>query len=76
MPFKPEVKVVNNGGKWSQNALVFATREEAEASARDLFDRWTATEDHRAVEVDDTHVVNYRWVDGHLEHIGPREPSE
>lgn len=61
MSFKPEVLVQ---GQWSQNALVFATREEAETSARDLFYRWTLCADHRAVE--STDPVNYSLVDGAL----------
>lgn len=44
--FKPEVLV---GGKWSSNALRFATFEEALNSARDLMGRWMAVEDARAV---------------------------
>jgi hypothetical protein len=64
MSWKPEVFVE---GKWSRNALVFATKEEAEASAFNLFSRWMLTEDHRAVEVDEP--VNYRWHDGRLVHI-------
>lgn len=49
MSWKPEVFVE---GKWSQNALVFATCEEAQRSAAALFDRWTLCEGWRAVEVE------------------------
>lgn len=62
MSFKPEVLV---DGKWCRNGLVFATREEAEANAKDLMGRWINVDDTRAVEVDDK--VNYRWVEGKLE---------
>ena len=55
MSFKPEVMVE---GKWSQNGLAFATKEEAEESARSLMDRWFAVNDYRAVESDQP--VNYR----------------
>lgn len=61
MAWKPEVFVE---GKWQQNALVFATRQEAEERARDLFTRWTLCENSRAVEVDA--VVNYRYENGKL----------
>ena len=54
MSWKPEVKV---GGNWEHSSLVFATKEEAEGSARDLFRRWTACDEHRAVESADP--VNY-----------------
>lgn len=68
MGWKPEVQVVGNGGKWSQNGLVFATKEEAERSAFSLMMRWTAVEDYRAVEVDE--AANYRLVDDRQEFIG------
>lgn len=61
MSWKPEVKV---DGQFCQNSLVFATREEAELSAKDLFNRWMLTTDHRAVESDEP--VNYAIVDGVL----------
>ena len=54
MNYKPEVEV---DGKFYPNAVVFATKEEAEASAKDLFNRWLLTTDHRAVESDEP--VNY-----------------
>ena len=44
MNWKPQVKVE---GAWSSNALVFATKEEAERYARDLFRRWTLCVDSR-----------------------------
>lgn len=69
MSWKPEVKV---DGQWSRNGLVFETKEEAEANAKDLFRRWILVQDFRAVEVDEP--VNYQWVDGKLvgvENAGP-----
>ncbi len=51
-------------GEWCGNALRFATREEAEASARDLFSRWTLPTDWRVDASDD--VPNYAWRDGKL----------
>jgi hypothetical protein len=64
MSWKPEVKV---NGKWSQNAVVFATEAEAEASAEDLMRRWLLVEDCRAVESDKP--VNYRIVNNSMEAI-------
>ena len=66
MSFKPEVQV-HNDPKWYNNALCFATREEAEANARDLRMRWLAVVETRAAESDDT--VNYEWVDGALKAV-------
>lgn len=64
MNWKPEVKV---SGNWEHNGLVFATKEEAEASAQSLFTRWTLATDHRAVESEDP--VNYRIVDNKMERV-------
>ena len=61
MSWKPEVKVE---GAFSQNGLVFATKEEAEANAKALFRRWTLCTDFRAVESDQP--VNYSWVNDAL----------
>ena len=61
MSWKPEVLVE---GKWSGNALRFATKEEATEQVRDLMLRWTAPMDYRVVEVDD--AVNYRYIEGRL----------
>jgi hypothetical protein len=58
MSYKPEVLVQ---GQWSQNNLAFATYEEAEQSAKDLFSRWMLVTDCRAVESDQP--VNYKIVD-------------
>lgn len=57
MSFKPEVST--DGGKsFHQNNLAFATRDEAEISARSLMPRWTLGTDWRAVE--SAQPVNYR----------------
>ena len=56
--FAPEV-VADSSGKFCGNALRFATREEAEANARDLMGRWMLVTAWRVVESDDP--VNYRW---------------
>ena len=55
--WKPEVKTCNDD-KWYDNSVRFATKEEAEASARDLMNRWLLVTECRAVESDDP--VNYR----------------
>ena len=65
MSFKPEI---NDGSGWGQNAQVFATREEAEVMARDIYNRWMAARDWRVVEVDEpvthklTETENGEWV--------------
>jgi hypothetical protein len=60
MSWKPQVLLPGDG--WSNNALVFATKEEAEACAADTYRRWTLAKESRAIESD--HPVNYAWVDG------------
>lgn len=67
MPWKPEVFV---DGKWSQNALVFATEKEAHDNAFNLFLRWTQCEGSRAVEVPDAEV-NYKYENGKLIAVKP-----
>ena len=49
----------------------FATREEAEASAKARFHVWTVPADYRAEPSDEP--VNYRRVDGRDEHISEAE---
>jgi hypothetical protein len=66
MSWKPEVQT-DNTGTWAGNGLRFATKEEAEANASALGDRWFAVRDTRAVESDDP--VNYRFVDGQTVHL-------
>ena len=67
MSFKPSVST-DGGLTFNENALAFATREEAEASAKDLFNRWLSCTDYRAVESDEP--VNYALVDGVLKSVG------
>jgi hypothetical protein len=55
MSWKPEVYT----GSWSSNALRFATKEEAEASGKELLSRWFVPTDSRAVESEDP--VNYSF---------------
>src|ERR1700730_14871373 len=66
MSFKPEV-IADTSGKWCDNALRLAPREEAEANVRDLMMRWFAVRETRIVESVDP--VNYRYVDGRLESL-------
>ena len=61
MSFKPEISV-DGGLSFHQNNLAFATKEEAEASARDTFGRWMLATGWQVVESDQP--VNYQIVDG------------
>ena len=56
MNYKPTVEV---HGQFSVNALVFATKEEALASARNLYHRWTLCTDYSTEETSDP--VNYEF---------------
>ena len=69
MSFKPEVST-DGGHTFHQNALAFAAREEAEASARDRMSRWMLVTDWRAVESDQP--VNYTLKGGVLEAVDGR----
>lgn len=60
MNWKPEVQV-NGADVWSGNALVFATKEEAEKNVRNLEMRWLLVTGTRVVETDAP--VNYKWDD-------------
>lgn len=61
MSFKPVVQT-DLTGKWYDNSLRFATKEEAKASALALAMRWTLVLEYDAHESDDP--VNYQLVDG------------
>jgi hypothetical protein len=61
--WKPEV-IADSTGKWYQNALCFATKEEAETSARELASRWLAVRDWRAAE--SSEPVTHKLENGHL----------
>ncbi len=61
MSWSPQV-IADRGGKWTGNALRFATRLEADAYVHDLMMRWTAVTGWRSIEVDDP--VTHVWVDG------------
>jgi len=55
-PFKVEV-IADNTGTWCGNGLTFATVQEAEAYAQDLWSRWTAVRSWRVVNIDTGIVV-------------------
>ena len=62
--WKPALKVFNEE-PFYQNGQTFATKEEAEKSARNRYSNWMQAEAWRADEVDSSeHPVNYIWVDG------------
>lgn len=63
MSYAPEVQT-DSTGKWTGNALRFATEAEAEAYVADLAMRWTLVRDVRVVESPDP--VNYAIVDRRL----------
>lgn len=66
MSFKPEFLI---NGIWYDNAVRFATYEEALDNARAKFAVWTMPTDYRAVE--STDPVNYQWTDGGLVEVKP-----
>jgi hypothetical protein len=68
MSWKSEV-IADSSGKWSSNALRFATREEAEANVQGLMMHWFAVRETRVVECDDP--VNHRYIEGRLESLAP-----
>jgi hypothetical protein len=72
LSWKPQV-IADDTGKWCGNGLAFATKEEAEANARDLMGRWILVTATRAVESDEP--VNYRWTANGLEAV-ETEPSK
>lgn len=57
MSYKPEVQT-GKDPKFYGNNLAFATREEAERSAKDLMARWFLVNDWRVVESEQP--VNYK----------------
>jgi hypothetical protein len=52
MSWKPEV-IADGSGKWSGNALRFATYAEAKEYVLDLALRWSAVREVRVIESDD-----------------------
>ena len=63
MAFRPEVST--DGGKsFGINAQVFATYEEAEVAAKDIFNRWLAATDWRVGKVDEEPTCRLTLVDG------------
>lgn len=71
--WKPQLQVQGEGDKWHDNALRFATKEEAEKAASDNFSRWMMATGHRAVESDEE--PNYRWENGQAVHITAPAPA-
>lgn len=74
MSFKPAVKVIGNGSKWSYNGTRFATHQEALDAARELMSRWVLVIDIDAHESDDP--VNYQFVDGKVRLLTADESKE
>ena len=74
--YRPEIST--DGGKsFGQNAQVFATKEEAETMAKDIFSRWMLATDYRVTDSDEP--VNYEIKDNALKSVPARDhyrPSE
>ena len=70
--YKPEVKV---DGEWSSNGLRFATKEEAQRSASNLFSRWMLCTAHRAAESDEP-VKNALNAEGKLQFLEPADEDQ
>ena len=67
MSYKVEVHAIGESG-YTGNGLRFATTQEAESYASDLFSRWFGIDNYRVVTSDEP--VNYQWVNGKLERLG------
>jgi len=65
LSFAPEV-IADSSGKWTGNALRFATEKEAKIYVDDLSYRWMAVRETRVVPSEDP--VNYAMVE--VEHEG------
>lgn len=65
MSWKPAIKT--SGEDFHLNGQAFETKEEAEAMAKGIFNRWMLATDYKAVESDET--ANYRIINGALEPI-------
>ena len=73
MSWKPEVRT-GSDPKFYANNLAFATKDEAERSAKDLMARWMLVVEWRVVESDQP--VNYRLrYDGALEAVDPKNDA-
>lgn len=59
--------VITHQGESVQNALRFATEQEAIDYLEDLSSRWTLVKDFQTIEGDDP--VNYEWKEGRLYYI-------
>ena len=51
--------IADSSGKWTRNALRFATEAEAKGWVADLYARWTMVRQTRVVESEDP--VNHSW---------------
>lgn len=70
MSWKPAIKTSDED--FHLNGQAFETKEEAEAMAKDIFNRWMLATNYKAVESDEP--VNYRINNGIFEPI-PKEVS-
>lgn len=63
MSYKTAVRI-RGESKWSYNALVFATKEEAEDWGKDLLRRWMMAEETEAHPTEEP--ANYRFINNEL----------
>jgi len=68
MSYAIEVTTPGDRGVYTRNQLVFRTKQEADDYGLDLALRWTAVQDVRTIEVDES--VNYTYTDGCLRRLG------
>lgn len=71
MSWKPEIETANEPGKFYANNTAFATKEEAETAAKDIFNRWLLAADWRVVESDQP--PNYTIIEGKLSPLSEEE---
>ena len=70
MSFKPMIQTADCQDYFPNNTA-FATREEAERAAKDIYDRWWSSTDWRVDESDQP--VNYAFIDGVMTPVSATE---
>lgn len=70
MSFKPMIQTADNSDYYP-NSTAFATREEAERAAKDIYTRWWSATDWRVDESDQP--VNWAFIDGVMTPVAATE---